>query len=98
MPLLCSRPRRPAAIALAALLLAAGPGRTQEKAAPTAKDVVERVGSKDGLAKLRERLAADPVGSRFRVDAVGEANGAVKVDGVMLVPGDNNPNRAPVEA
>ena len=89
MPPLVSRLH---AVAVAALFLFVGQLRAQD-----AKAVLDKVGSPAGLAKVREKLAGDPTGARVRVDAFAPGGEAVKVAGVMLVPGATTEDRAAVE-
>jgi hypothetical protein len=98
MPLHCARSRRTAApaLALAALLLAAVQSPAQEKAdAPAVADKVKA--GTPGFTRVREKLAADPVGARFRLDGVEAAGNTVKVSGVMLVPAANDEDQAATE-
>jgi hypothetical protein len=63
---------------------------------PDAKSVVAKIKDGTGLAKIKELLAANPVGARFRVDgfSLTADDKAIKVSGVMLVPGANDEERA----
>ncbi len=97
MPLFTTRSRRIAAptLALAALLLA-GPAFSQDK--PDAQTVLAKVKDGAGLAKVKEKLAADPVGANFRVDSfVVTDQKAIKVAGVMLVPGADDKDHEAAE-
>jgi hypothetical protein len=84
------------ALALAALLPTATRTRAQDQ--PDSAAVLEKVRGGAGLAKVREKLAADPVGSRFRVDAFAlNDDKALKVTGAALVPGGTDEERAEAE-
>ncbi len=84
------------AFALAALLLANGSMRAQD--APDGPAVLEKVKDGAGLTKVKEKLAADAVGSRFRVDSFSlNDDKALKVTGVALVPGGTDEDRAEAE-
>jgi hypothetical protein len=90
--------RRTAAplFALAALLLA--DPTTSGQDAPDAKSVLEKVKDGAGLKAVREKLAADPVGARFRVDGFAlTENNSLQVVGVMLVPGADDTDRDEAE-
>jgi hypothetical protein len=84
---------RTALFALAAFLLIASPTYGQDK--PDAKSIVAKIKDGAGLAKVKELLAASPVGARFRVDgfAVTADGKSIKVTGAMLVPGSNDEER-----
>ena len=89
MSLLTARSRRAAApmLALAAFLLAGGNSAFADDK-PDGKAILDKIKDGTGLAKVKEKLAADPVGARFRVDGFSlTENKAIKVAGVMLVPG-----------
>lgn len=83
-------------LVLGILLLANPPTRGQDS--PDAKAVLEKVKDGPGFQKVRERLAVDPAGARFRLDgfSVGE-NNSLLVQGVMLVPGAEDADRAAAE-
>ena len=82
--------------ALAALLLATGSMFAQD--APDGPAVLEKVKGGAGLTKVKEKLAADPVGSRFRIDGFSvNDNKALKVTGVALVPGGTEEDQAEAE-
>ncbi|MCE9564089.1 MAG: hypothetical protein K8U57_18755 [Planctomycetes bacterium] len=84
------------AFALAAILLTNGSMRAQDK--PDGPAILEKVKDGAGLTKLKEKLAADPVGSRFRVDGFSLTDDkALKVAGVALVPGGNAEDQADAE-
>ncbi|WP_439625643.1 hypothetical protein [Gemmata sp.] len=84
------------ALALAALLPTATRTRAQDQ--PDSAAVLEKVKGGAGLAKVREKLAADPVGARFRVDAFAlNDDKALKVTGAALVPGGTDEDRAEAE-
>lgn len=98
MPLLPTT-RRTAAPALltAALLLAAGHSPAQDKEL-TAEEVLAKVkAGSPGFDKLREKLAADPVGSRVRIDGFAAKDAALEVSGVILVPGSNDEEKGKAE-
>jgi hypothetical protein len=83
------------ALALAACLLA-GPVLAQDK--PDGKAVLDKIKAGDGLAKVKEKLAADPIGSRFRIDGFSLSDDkALKVAGVMFVPGADDKDREAAE-
>ncbi len=88
-----SRSRCTALLALAAFLLVVSPTYGQDK--PDAKSIVAKVKEGAGLAKVKEMLAASPVGARFRVDgfSLSADDKSIKVTGVMLVPGANDEDR-----
>ena len=69
-------------VAAVVLLLFAAPASAQD-----ARAVLDTLRDPAAVAKVREALAADAVGSRARVDSFGLAGNAVAVAGVMLVPG-----------
>jgi hypothetical protein len=84
-----------AAFALAAFLLA-GPAFAQDK--PDGKTVLDKIKAGDGLASVKEKLAADPIGARFRVDGFSlNDDKAIKVAGVMLVSGAEDKDRDDAE-
>ena len=84
------------ALALAALLPYASRSRAQDQ--PDSAAVLEKVKGGAGLAKVKEKLAADPVGARFRVDAFAlNDDKALKVTGAALVPGGTDEDRAEAE-
>ncbi|MBA4186796.1 MAG: hypothetical protein C0467_02135 [Planctomycetaceae bacterium] len=84
------------AFALAAIMLANGPMRAQD--APDGTAVLEKVKDGAGLTKVKEKLAADAVGSRFRVEGFAlNDDKALKVTGVALVPGGTDEERTEAE-
>ncbi len=101
MPPLCAFIRRIAtpAIALAALLSTTNDATSQDKAEPDAKAVLAKVKEgTPGFAEIRKRLAADPVGSRLRVDGFTVTDtGELKLSGVLLVPGADDADRDAAE-
>ena len=93
MTLSLSHSHRLAFPALAALVLTVCPTFGQDK--QDAKAVVATVKDGAGLAKVKELIAADPRGARFRIDglALSADGSSVKVTGVMLVPGATDEQR-----
>src|SRR5262245_15550047 len=96
MPLLPTT-RRTAAPALltAAFLLAGGHSAAQD----SPKAILDKIAPKTpGFDKLREKLAADPVGSRVRIDGFAlSKDGDLEVSGVILVPGSNDEEKGKAE-
>ncbi|VTU00707.1 unnamed protein product [Gemmataceae bacterium] len=83
-------------LALAALIWSEPQTRAQDQ--PDSAAVLEKVKGGAGLAKVKEKLAADPVGARFRVDAFAlNDDKALKVTGAALVPGGTDEDRAEAE-
>jgi hypothetical protein len=69
-------------VVIVAVLLDGGSLRAQDVTAVFAK-----LNSPAALAKVQEKLAADAIGSRVRVDRVELEKGTIVVAGVILVPG-----------
>jgi hypothetical protein len=84
---------RTALFAMLSFLLVASPSFGQGK--PDAKSIVEKIKEGAAFAKVKEMLAANPLGARFRVDGFTlTADGkSIKVTGAMLVPGANDDDR-----
>ncbi|HEV3387102.1 MAG TPA: hypothetical protein VG097_19945, partial [Gemmata sp.] len=84
---------RIALFSLLSFLLATSPSFGQDK--PDAKSIVDKIKGGTAFAKVKEMLAANPLGARFRVDSFSlTADGkSIKVTGAMLVPGANDEDR-----
>jgi hypothetical protein len=91
------RPLPPSALvfALAVFPFVANPATAQEATDP--KTVIGKLQSTAGLTKVKESLAADPVGARVRVDSFALDGKTIKVAGVVLVPGGTDEDRDAAE-